>query len=157
MEVSELYYLVDCAVVAAANLLAIPQANGRRRALLRSYTLPALDNVDTLFWPDCGFTLRNARGTAGLKKTRCALTRPRAGRNRAINHGSVTAKTFRGSSPIFRTIDTKRLSSRRGANSGAIPIKCNDDECSSHARCSSRIASSYSSNTTCTCAIASPG
>src|SRR5205814_2153687 len=90
VEVSELYYLVDCAVVAAANLLAIPQANGRRTALLRSYTLPALDNVDTLFRSDCGFTLRNARSTAGFKQIRSPLPRPRAGRNRAIGAEGLT-------------------------------------------------------------------
>src|SRR4029077_3335577 len=131
MEVSEFYYLVDSALVAAADLFAIPETNRRRTALLRSHAVPALDNVDIVFRSDCGSAFRNARSTTGFGQIRSAFPRPRTGHHRAINHGPVTAKTFCGSSPIFRTIDTKRLSSRRGPNSGAIPIKCSDDECSS--------------------------
>ena len=73
------------------------------------------------------------------------------------NQAAVIAKTFCGSSPILSTIETKRLSERSGSKSGAMPMKCNDEECSSYARSNSLIASSCSFNTTCTCAIASPG
>src|SRR5260370_14817545 len=84
MEVSEFYYLVDCAVVAAANLFAIPQTNRRRTALLRSYTIAALDNVVIVFRSDCGSAFRNARSTTGFGEIRSAFPRPRARRNRAI-------------------------------------------------------------------------
>src|SRR5204863_4230387 len=84
MEVSEFYYLVDRALVAAADLFAIPQTNRRRTALLRSYAVPAVDNVDIVFRSDCDPAVWNARGAAGPQQTRCALSRPRARRNRAI-------------------------------------------------------------------------
>src|SRR5260370_2248888 len=84
MEVSEFYYLVDCAVVAAANLFAIPQTNRRRTALLRSYTVAALDNVVIVFRSDCGSAFRNARSTTGFGEIRSAFPRPRPRRNRAI-------------------------------------------------------------------------
>src|SRR5207247_4545359 len=84
VEVSEFYYLVDCAFVIAANLLSIPQTNGGRTALLRSYIFPALDNVDTLFRPDCGLALRNACSAAGFIQIRSAFPRPRTRRDRAI-------------------------------------------------------------------------
>src|SRR5207253_8808373 len=84
VEVSEFCYLVDCALVAAADLFAIPQTNRRRTALLRSYAVPALDNVNIVFRSDCGFAFRNARSTAGFGKIWSAFARPRTGRNRAI-------------------------------------------------------------------------
>ncbi|HXX42446.1 MAG TPA: site-2 protease family protein [Chthoniobacterales bacterium] len=68
-----------------------------------------------------------------------------------------TPKTFSGSSPILFKIERNRLSERSGANSGAMPTKCSEEDRSSQARSSSRIASSSAWSATCTCAIASPG
>src|SRR4029077_302910 len=86
MEVSELYYLVDCPLVAAADLFAIPQANRGRTALLRSYAIPAVDNVDIVFRFNCGSAFRNARSATGFGEIWSASPRPRTGHHRAITH-----------------------------------------------------------------------
>src|SRR5438128_10977804 len=171
VEVSKFYYLVDRTFVAAADLFVIPQTNRRRTALFRSHALATLDDVDLIFRPDRSSAFRNACGPARLATTWRPGPRAWTRRSGAIGDwpqlpagGSgellvtpVAANTFSGSSPIFWRIDLKRLSERNGANSGAIPAPCNDDERCSHARSSSRMASSCAPSATCTCAMASPG
>ena len=109
-------------------------------------------------------------------RLRCSRTRSRAGRYRAINGPSVSDAKQRFSQKRLtnpgmakpRIPSPHRVRFLAESRGTAYPnakvqiqerclLKCNDDECSSQARSSSRIASSYSSNTTCTCAIASPG
>src|SRR5437763_16544468 len=84
LEVSKFYYLVDRAFVAAADLFAIPDTNRRRTALLRSHTVPALDNVDLVLRFDCGVAFRNARSPAGFEQVRSALARSRPRCDRSI-------------------------------------------------------------------------
>ena len=95
------------------------------------------------------------RGIRSRQKPRYAFAVVETGASN--QRAGAAANTFSGSSPILRTIDKKRSSERNGTNSGAIPTKCNDDDRSTQARSSSRIASSWSCNATWTWAMASPG
>ena len=74
------------------------------------------------FGLDCGSALRNARGAAGSKQTRCALSRSRTGCDRAvISSPSSPRKLCPVRARFFARIDLKRLSERSGTNSGAMP------------------------------------
>src|SRR5215831_17169937 len=77
VEISKLYHLANRSFVSATDLFTLSKTDGGRTAVLRSHTVPALDHVDTVFWSDCRLALRNARGAAGSKQMRCALSRPR--------------------------------------------------------------------------------
>src|SRR5438552_3799284 len=91
MDVSnKFYYLDHCSFVAAADLFAIPQTNRRRTALLRSDSVPTLDNVDTVLRSDRGVAFRNARGPAGFEQVRSALPRSWAIRDRKTKWHSTT-------------------------------------------------------------------
>ena len=130
VEVSEFYYLVDYPLVAAADLFAISQTNRRRTALFRSHTIPALDNVDLVLRFDRGLAFRNARRTAGLKQVRSAFSRSRPRCDCSI----IKPALLRRLSPVparFSRRSRQNVCHAARLKSGAIPTKCNDDECSS--------------------------
>ena len=112
------------AFVAAADLFAIPQTNRRRTALLRSHTVPALDNVDTVLRSDRGFAFRNARRPAGFKQIRSALSRSRARCDRPIITAATCRKDFLRFEPDFSQNRQETFVRRaEAANSGAMPTE----------------------------------
>src|SRR5207248_4397741 len=87
VEISKFHCLVDRTFLATADLFTFPKTHRRRTALFRSHTVAALDDVDLIFWFDCGFDLRNASGAARSEQARCAISRSWPGRDLSIGSG----------------------------------------------------------------------